>query len=199
VAKTTTTTLLQEWTQVAAQAIVHSGEAAIDAAYDNWLHLQVGLDSATPHAGTKFVVQVSSAAEGDEDWHELFPLPILCVGTAAAEALAATEPQGETVIAVADTTGFTTYGIFLFLKDNVIADSEIVEQKSHVANTSITLLDGLTNEHTAADALWNIADSRAWLIGGGCGKRVRVVVDNNYDSGASTFCYRAQLVQVPTL
>ena len=197
-AKTTVTTLLQEGVQVAAQAIVHSAEVGVDTEYENWLHLQAALDSTTAHTGTKFTVQASSAAAGDEDWHDLFSL-VLCVGTAATEAFAATEPAAETVIAVADTTGFVTYGIWLFVKDDTIANSEMVEQVSHVANVSVTILDGLTNEHTSADALWNVADSKAWLIGGGPGLRVRVVVDNNYDSGASTICYRAQLVQVPTL
>lgn len=197
-AKTTTTTLLQEWTQVAAQAIVHSGEEGIDTDYENWLHFQAGLDSTTAHTGTKVIVEVSSAATGDEDWHELFS-QIVCVGTAATEALGGNEAAGQTVLEVADTTGFTTYGIWLFLKDDTIANSELVRQTAHSANTSITILDGTTNAHTSADALWNIAESKAWLIGGGPGLRVRVVVDNNYDSGASTICYRAQLVQVPTL
>jgi len=197
VAKTTTAELMAEWVQVAAQAIVHSGELTISPNYSNLLFVQAGLDSTTAHTGTKFIVELSNAASGDEDWHELFSV-ILCIGTAATEAFAATEPATETVIAAASTTGFVTNGVWLFVKDNSIAASELVRQIAYVTDTSITILDGLTNEHTAADALWNIADSRVWLIPTDA-LRVRLVVDNNYDSGASTICYRAWLGKTTAL
>lgn len=192
------TTVIQDWLQVAAQGIVEGGPVSIADGYDNFLFAQAALDSTTAHTGTKFRVQVSNQTSGDEDWHDLFEI-ILCVGTAATEALAGAETGGAaTVLEVADTTGFVTNGIWLFLKDDTIAASELVFQLSYVTNTSITVLDAITNSHTAADALWNVAESKSWQLPSAA-QRVRLIVDNNYDSGASTICYRAWVVKVTAL
>jgi hypothetical protein len=77
--------------------------------------------------------------------------------TADTEAMTATEPIGETVMAVASTTGFVA-GDLLYVQDTTtLADSEWAECRSLVTNVSITLIDGLTVQKDSADVIWNDA------------------------------------------
>jgi len=185
---------LTDWTEVAAQGIVLSGEIVLSSNYSTGLAIELALNSTTPHDGTEATIQVSSSTTGEGDWHDLLSI-ILASGTAATEALGASEPAAETVIAVASTTGFVTNGALLFVEDNVIADSELVRQSDYTTDTSITILAGLENAHDTSDALWNVAVSRVfaippeWL-------RARVVINNDYDSGASTIVYRVKAAKI---
>src|SRR3990167_8626134 len=52
-----------------------------------------------------FLIQVSGSASGDEDWATIATVQAT-VSTADTEAMTATEPSGETVLAVANTTAF---------------------------------------------------------------------------------------------
>ena len=112
----------------------------------------------------KFMVQVRpDAGDGSvlEHWitvAELVPVG----GTADTEAMTATEPAGETVLACASTTGFAV-GDELYIQDTTtLADSEWGTLASFVTNTSITLIDGLTTQKDSADVIWN--DARKWVV-----------------------------------
>ena len=73
------------------------------------------------------------------------------------EAMTATEPQGETVLACASTTGFAV-GDLLYVQDTgTLADSEWGECKTFVSNTNIQLIDGLTTQKDSSDVIWNDA------------------------------------------
>lgn len=71
------------------------------------------------------------------------------------EAMTATEPIGETVLAVASTSGFVA-GDLLYVQDTgTLADSEWGECQEVVSNTSIDLVDGLTAAKDSSDVIWN--------------------------------------------
>lgn len=85
-------------------------------------------------------------------------VPFTAKGTTPdTEAMTATEPIGETVLAVASTTGFAV-GDLLYIQDTgTLADSEWAEEKTQVTNTSINLIDGLRVQKDSADVIWNDA------------------------------------------
>jgi hypothetical protein len=78
------------------------------------------------------------------------------------EAFAATEPAGETVIAVASTTGIAVSDK-IYIQDTTLANSEWGLVRKFAADTSITLVDGLTREHAiTTSVVWN--DANVWIV-----------------------------------
>lgn len=73
------------------------------------------------------------------------------------EAMTATEPIGETTLAVASTTGFAVDDLLYIQDTGTLADSEWAELKTFVSNTNIQLIDGLTVQKDNADVIWNDA------------------------------------------
>lgn len=115
----------------------------------------------------KFLVQVRPDA-GDgavtEHWITVAELPAKNPATpfADTEAMTATEPIGETVLACASTTGFAV-GDEVYIQDTTtLADSEWGTLSSLVTNTSVTLIDGLTVQKDSADVIWN--DASKWIV-----------------------------------
>jgi hypothetical protein len=106
-----------------------------------------------------FKVQVrpdDGAGAATEHWITILEL-VTSPTTADTEAMTATEPIGETVMAVASTTGFVA-GDLLYVQDTTtLADSEWAECRTIVANVSINLIDGLTVQKDSADVIWNDA------------------------------------------
>lgn len=107
----------------------------------------------------KFLVQIRpDDGNGSVNEHWITVFEGLAAGTTPdTEAMTATEPSGETVLAVASTTGFAV-GDLLYIQDTgTPADSEWAYCKKFVSNTSIDLIDGLTNQKDNADVIWNDA------------------------------------------
>ncbi len=75
--------------------------------------------------------------------------------------MTATEPVGEKVLAVTDTTGFAAYDN-LYVQHSTLANSEWGTCQEIVTSTSIDLVDGLTNEQTSSSVIWNDAD--IWTV-----------------------------------
>lgn len=71
------------------------------------------------------------------------------------EAMTATEPVAETVMAVASTTGFAVDDLLYIQDTGTLADSEWAELRKFTADTSITLVDGLTAQKDSSDVIWN--------------------------------------------
>lgn len=131
-----------------------------------------------------FRIEGSASASGDEDWVPLYQVAAT-VSTADTEAMTATEPSGETVLACASTTGFVA-GDLLYIQDTgTLADSEWARCQEIVANTSINLVDGLTNGKDSSDVIWNDADT--WAIGLDLSSvtRIRVVFQHEGATGAN--------------
>lgn len=108
----------------------------------------------------KFLVQASGAASGNEDWVTIAEVDAT-ISTADTEAMTATEPVGETALAVAATAGFAANDV-LYIQNTTVGNGEWARCREIVTNTTIDLVDGLTNEQTSSSVLWNDAD--IWIV-----------------------------------
>jgi hypothetical protein len=131
-----------------------------------------------------FRIEGSASASGDEDWATISTVAAT-ISTADTEALTATEPAAETVLAVASTTGFIA-GDRVYIQDTgTLADSEWGVCQEIATNTSITLVDGLTNGKDSSDVIWNDADVWAITVDLTCVTRLRVVFQHEGAAGAN--------------
>ena len=107
----------------------------------------------------KFKVQVRpDAGDGSVLEHWITVAEFVAKGTTPdTEAMTATEPAGETVLACASTTGFVAEDILYIQDTGTLADSEWNQCQEIVANTSVNLLDGLTTQKDSSDVIWNDA------------------------------------------
>jgi len=107
----------------------------------------------------KFVVQIRPDA-GDgaatENWLTVAEFPAKG-STPDDENMTATEPIGETVLAVTSTTGFVAEDRLYIQDTGTLADSEWALCKKIVTNTSIDLVDGLTRAKDSSDKIFNDA------------------------------------------
>jgi len=105
----------------------------------------------------KFLVQVSGSPLGNEDWVTVYEFDAT-VSTADTEAMTATEPVGEKVLAVAATAGFAANDLVYIQDTTTPADSEWGRCQEIITDTSINLIDGLTIQKDNADVVWNDCD-----------------------------------------
>ena len=191
--------VVTDWTAVAQNTLVHSGELDISDDLEAQLILQAGLDTETAHTGTTIIVEISHNTSGDEDWAELTQRVIL-VGTANGENITDNPlSAGSTTLAVASTTGYTTNGELRMIEDSTLANSEIVRQTAYVTDTSVTILDGTTNEHAQNTPMYNVAISEIIAYLTAAVRRVRVLIDNTYDDDGSSLNYRLLISRAPDL
>jgi hypothetical protein len=106
-------------------------------------------------------------------------------GTPSTEAMTATEPVGETTLAVASTTGFAVDEILYIQDTGTLTDSEWAELKTFVANTNIQLVDGLTAQKDSADVIWNSASRWVVTLDLNSIESVRVVWSHEGATGAN--------------
>lgn len=132
----------------------------------------------------KFLVQISGAASGNEDWVTIYEFDAT-VSTADTEAMTATEPIGETSLAVASTTGFVVNDILYIQDTGVLADSEWGRCREITGTPTIDLVDGLTNQKDNADVIWNDADMFTCQLDLTSVGRVRVVFQHEGAAGAN--------------
>ena len=134
-----------------------------------------------------FHVLTSEETSGDEAWDHLLELTCKDPGAApATEAMTATEPVAETVLACASTTGFAAKDQIYVQDAGTEADSEWHLVDKIVSNTSVDIFMGLTNEKDSSDFLWGSAQKfRVPLECGGI-KRVIVHYSNEGASAPDT-------------
>jgi len=135
-------------------------------------HVMASLDqTATPPADSWFKVVTFKATDPG--------------AAPATEALTATEPVGEVVMAVASTTGFAA-GNEIYIRDTgTEADSEWSTVDKIVTNTSIDLFEGLVNQKDSADIIWGSAQTFRMPIPGAVG-HVNVYYSNEGASGVDS-------------
>lgn len=138
--------------------------------------------TANTNSGS-FMVQVSAASTGSEDWATIAQFQAT-VSTADTEAMTATEPVGETVLAVASTASFAA-GDKLYIQNSTVGSGEWGLCQEIVTNTSINLVDGLTNEQTATSVIWNDADVFVCQLDVAPYERVRVIFQHEGATGAN--------------
>jgi len=108
--------------------------------------------------GVGVLVMGSHAASGDDAWFDLTPPFIGTTVVAETEAMTATEPVGETVLACASTTNFAVLDTVYVQDSGVLANSEWHRVVRIVANVSVDIAYGLANEKDNADILWTKAE-----------------------------------------
>lgn len=181
-----------EWAQIAAAAIRKGAEFAFTDDLGGVLEIFVAHDSVNAHAnGASMVVEVNDQTSGnDEGWIALesfngirssggtavkVDVDVECAATATQLKVASTGAASE----------FETKMDRYFVKNAVIANSEIVRNNGFVDNDYITILDGLTNLQEVTADVFNIVES--WL----CRvpqefRRARVIIWN--DDADCTIC-----------
>uniref|UniRef100_A0A6M3IMR2 Uncharacterized protein n=1 Tax=viral metagenome TaxID=1070528 RepID=A0A6M3IMR2_9ZZZZ len=188
---------VDEWANVAQNAVREGATTDVSGCYEAALHIDIALTAAAAHTGTKIRVEVSSNTSGDEDWSRYMEF-IGPTGTPN------TEPITNNPLAAASTTAtcVSTTGLYdddetrlIYIKDSTIANSELVLLVSHVADTSVTWQDGTTNEHAQNTAMWDIAKSYVidlpmWA------NRVRTIYDNTYDSDGAACDTKCRISKV---
>jgi hypothetical protein len=186
------------WAEVTQPSVREGATVDISGCYEAMLHIDVCLSEAVAEtAGATIYVEVSSNTTGDTDWTVLtsFGGP---TGTAFKVDLGGTEAAGQTVLTVTDptTNNLDHPGKFLFIEHTTPANSEIVFQVSNEgdAGDTITVLDGLTNEQTAAASdIWEIDSATASVVAQynvtlpASANRVRVVYNNVTSTAADIF------------
>jgi hypothetical protein len=134
----------------------------------------------------KFLVQVRpDNGSGAVNEHWITVAEFAAKGTTPdTENMTATEPIGETVMAVASTTGFLAEDE-LYIQNTTLANSEWAKCRTFASNTSITLIDGLTVQQTNTSVIWNDASKFVlWLDLNGI-ESFRVVWTHEGTTGAN--------------
>ena len=175
---------------LAHQAVTHPATvvgSALDVSTKLGLTLLLFHASVEAAANTnpgKFLVQISGAASGNEDWQTITEFDAT-ISTADTEAMTATEPIGETALAVAATAGFVANDILYIQDAGTVADSEWARCREIVTDTTIDLVDGLTNAKDSSDVIWNDADIFSCSLDLTSVGRVRVVFQHEGAAGAN--------------
>lgn len=184
---------IQDWTAVAQNTVVKSATYDFSGKHAGILHVQAALDTTTAHTGTRMIVQISSNTAGDEDWQNLTEFVAL-IGTAATD-LIENDPLAAAATSITLTGhALTVLGRLLFIEDGTLANSEIVLESATAAN-AITIIDGTTNAHVVTTAIFNVAMTQDVSIPVGV-NRIRLVVDNGYDSDGSSINYKVRISTV---
>lgn len=146
------------------QAVIHPNSVVgttqdvtdIKAAIIVLFHASIEVATANTNPG-KFLVQVLGYGDGNEHWATIYEFDAT-ISTADSEAMIATEPIGETVLAVANTGGFTSLDKLYIQDTGTLLNSEWALCDSIIGGASINLIDGLTTAKDNADIIWNDAD-----------------------------------------
>jgi len=120
------------WQEIAQNTVLETGLIDCSASWNTVLHIFVALSSTTAHTGTEVIVQAGSEDGTDGSWSNVTRF-IGPVGTAVSCAFVATEPAGETTIAITNpvANNMDNDGKFKFVENAVAADSEIVYQTAN--------------------------------------------------------------------
>jgi len=181
---------INDWTAVAQNTISESATYDFSAKSEGILHIQAALDTTTAHTGTRFIVQTSAATAGDEDWQDLTEF-IALIGTAATD-LIENNPLAAAATSITLTAhALTVLGTRLFIEDATLINSELIFESAQSAN-AITIIDGTTNAHAVNTAIFNVAMTQNVSIPKGV-YRLRVLVDNTYDTDGSTLNYKIRI------
>ena len=195
-ALTKTVTAVDEWAEVAQNAVREGATVDVSDMYSAMFHIDMALSNTTAHTGSKIAVQVSSAESGDEDWTTLTEF-IGPIGTANLANFDDTEAPGQTVLSVDVTTGFEDPETrWIFIEDTgTVADSEMALLVDFVNDDTLTILDGLTNAKDTGDDLFNIAENYVVDIPMSA-NRARVIIDNTFDADGATVHTKTRISKV---
>ena len=195
-APTKTVAAVDEWANVAQNAVREGAVVDVSGLDGAILHIDIALTAAVAHTGSAIIVQISSNTSGDEDWTELTRF-IGPTGTPNTENITNNPLTAtSTTATVANTTGYVADETrFIYIKDGTIANSELVLLISAVTDTSVTWMDGTTNEHAQTTPFWNIAKTYPITIPWET-NRVRVIIDNTFDPDGAAVDTKTRISKV---
>ena len=134
--------------------------------------------------GVRVWIQGSFETSGDDAWFDLVT-PDGTTTAAETEAMTATEPVGETVLACASTTNLVV-GDWVYIQDaSVVADGEWHKIVKVVTNTSISIAYGLVNEKDSSDFIWTEVDVFTYHINCEGLKRINILVVHEAATGSN--------------
>lgn len=184
-------TKTQDIVLLAHQAITHPGSvvgSAIDVSDDlaAWIFIDHAyietIANATP---AEFHLMGTPFASGDEGWKTLVRFDTGLV-ISETEALTATEPVAETVIAVASTTNLSV-GQSIYIQDaSVVTDGEWHKIENIVVATSVDLVHGLAVAKDSSDFLFNKAERFDAYIDLTALARIKIYYINRAVTGSNT-------------
>lgn len=134
--------------------------------------------------GVRVIIQGSFHASTDESWFTLHEF----TGSTTVpetEAMTATEPIGEAVMACASTTNLVLHDLVYLQDTTALTASEWVRIIKVVTNTSITIAHGLTTQKDNADVIWTEADEYVFYTNTEGLKRINVLVVHESATGAN--------------
>jgi hypothetical protein len=175
ISKTQATSLIS-LQQIASNSVVKSSAQDVSAKLGATIFIHLGRDDTGGALTTAvtFRIQASAKSAADDQWYDIVSF-ISGVTVPEAEAVTGTENAGATVIEVASTTNLTV-GDFILFKNGTIGNSEWGRIIAVSTNTSITVMDAITNAQTGStiydQAEQFIAQLDLTSIG-----RIRVVAD----------------------
>ena len=132
----------------------------------------------------RFYVLTSASASGDEDWEIAYEFDAT-ISTADTEAMTATEPIGETALAVASTANFAARDKLYIQDTGTLANSEWALCEAITTTPSIDLIFGLTNQKDSSDVIWNDADIFRCYFDLTAVGRLRIVFSHEGSTGAN--------------
>ena len=150
--------------------------------------------AANTNPGT-FRIFGSPNANTDESWHHILDIDVFD-GTPASEALTATEPVAETVLACASTTGFVAKDLIYVQDAGAAADSEWHSVDLIVANTNVTIMMGLTNQKDSSDFIFS--DAQNFQVEIDCAGWSRLRVDFSHEGATGANCAVEGFINIAT-
>lgn len=190
-----------DYVAVAVNTVAETSEIDVSSAYYGSISIASSITTIGSMEGLQIIVQASSAGSGDEDWTNL--RTIYYPGTAPVntnrngQSLSGPEAIGQTTLEIGNTTGYYDNDgtRWIFVEDNTATNSEICYLVSHVAGTSVDILDGTTKAHDNHDDLSDFAETHAIYIPS-VYDRIRLIWDNTNDAGGAEVHVRAEFVGI---
>jgi hypothetical protein len=166
-------------TIISHQSLTHPGiiegtPVAVTGYISGTIFIKVANVETTANAdGVIVIVQGSPEASGDDQWVNLTKF-IGSTTAAETEALTATEPVGETVLAMASTTNLVVDDIIYVEDASVVADGEWHVITNVTTNTSIEIDYGLAVQKDSLDFVYT--EANVWKYFVDCSNLARINV-----------------------
>jgi hypothetical protein len=149
------------------------------------------LSTSSPEVGTEYRVEVTSETSANSAWATV--QAFRTIGDAAATFVCGAENPAQTVIGVNPTPAYTSTDIIFFKNNDDFTNSEWAKVANVVNNTSVDIIDGLTNTQESSN-IFNLAEMFVVDLDVAPVTRVRVVCHNNMHGNSYLVGWNARAV-----
>lgn len=177
-------------TIISHQSMPHPGTlegtpAAVATFLSGQIIVKIANTETTANAtGVMVEIMGSLDASGDDAWFTLGQFDGSTIA-AETEAMTATEPVAETVLACASTTNFVVRDNIYVQDASVVVDGEWHKIVKVNTNASVVIAYGLTNQKDSSDFLWTEADIFTFYVNCEGLARVNVLVIHEAATGSN--------------